>query len=304
MLPRSLVHAALGSRAALGRAVARALSATTGAATAAFALPTAPARYNGVTVDMSSLPAQPSVDAFGAALARMVHEARAAGKSSIWLTLAMNQGALFAPAAACGFTFHHAEGSLATLHAWLPGAPCPVPPFATHQVGVAGVALDAAGRLLVVKDVGKASAWKFPGGLANLGEDFGETAVRETFEETGVRTAFRSVLAMRHQHGVGWGRSDLYVLCRLAPLSSEITLDPREIAEAQWMDAHEFLAGTSHPLNRWVAEAVLHEARREADAAASAAAIEEESVFIPVTKRHVKCYRAGAAWPIVPAGNR
>ena len=268
-------------------------------------LSVSPAKFNGLTLSVAAASPPPTADAFGEALARAVREARAEGRTSLWLNLSLAQGELFPPAARCGFAFHHAEGALATLHAWLPPAPCPVPPFATHQVGVAGVALDAAGRLLVVKDVGKASGWKFPGGLAELGEDFGATAVRETREETGVACEFRSVLALRQQHGVAWGRSDLYVMCRLALPpggSGEITLDPREIADARWMDAGEFIASTSHPLNRFVAQAAVHEARREAAGAAgggsSSAAIAEESVFIGATGRTVKCYRAGAAWPI------
>lgn len=277
-----------------------------------------PAKFNGLTLAVADCTA-PTADAFGEALARAVREARAERRSSLWLTLSLAQGELFPPAARCGFAFHHAEGALAMLHAWLPPPPSPVPPYATHQVGVAGVALDAAGRLLVVKDVGKGNngEYKFPGGLANLGEDFGMTAVRETREETGVACEFRSVLALRQQHGVAWGRSDLYVMCRLALPpggSAEITLDPREIADACWMDADAYIAATRHPLNRYVARAAVHEARREAAAAAAGvhgggaggqdATIVEETVLIPATGREVKCYRAGsAAWPIAAGGD-
>jgi len=45
----------------------------------------------------------------------------------------------------------------------------------------------------------------------NLGEEFGAAACREVEEETGVRSTFRSLLALRHQHDVSFGRSDMYV---------------------------------------------------------------------------------------------
>lgn len=282
-----------------------------------WALPVVDARFNGLRADLTGTASAgapaPSVAEFSVALAAAVDAGRAAGRGSLWLVLSTAQGALMPAAAALGFAFHHAEGAQATLHLWLPagvkGAEstvCPVPPFATHVVGCAGVTLDERGRLLVVKEHGKSSIWKMPGGYSNLGEDWGDAAVRETWEETGVRTTFASVLALRHQHGVAWGRSDLYVMCRLRPLSELITIDPREIKEATWVDARTYIAETSHPLNRYVAQAALDDAAAEQGAAAAARsaaaatvarspAMLEETVFIAATGRTVKCYRSGAA---------
>ena len=58
------------------------------------------------------------------------------------------------------------------------------------------------------------------GGLLDAGESFAEAAVRETFEETGVRTRFRSLLSFWHRHGLTWGKSDLYYVARLEPASA------------------------------------------------------------------------------------
>ncbi len=41
---------------------------------------------------------------------------------------------------------------------------------------------------------------RFPGGAANLSEDIADTAVREDYEETGIRSKFCSVIGFRQQH--------------------------------------------------------------------------------------------------------
>lgn len=104
--------------------------------------------------------------------------------------------------------------------------------------------------MLFVKEPGRIAGWKLPGGHADLGEEFGDTAAREVFEEVGVRSEFVSVLAFRHQHGVAWGRDDLYFICRMRALSTDIRIDPREISEATWMKPDDFLAQSQHELSR------------------------------------------------------
>ena len=75
---------------------------------------------------------------------------------------------------------------------WLPGGESPLPPNATHQVGVGAVVVDAGrGRVLVVQEaVGPAVGhWKIPTGLLHAREDVADAARREVLEETGLDCA-------------------------------------------------------------------------------------------------------------------
>lgn len=60
--------------------------------------------------------------------------------------------------------------------------------------------------------------------------------MRETLEETGIRTEFVSVLVFRHMHGYNWGIDDLYCTCLLRPLNTDIQANSNEIAAAKWID--------------------------------------------------------------------
>ena len=101
----------------------------------------------------------------------------------------------------------------------------------------------------------KVPHWKLPGGVCDpgelgvrevkqeldcwlwfLGEDLWKTAMRETLEETGIRTEFVSLLCFRQMHGYNWGIDDLYFACLLRPLNTDIQVNPSEIAAAKWMD--------------------------------------------------------------------
>jgi 8-oxo-dGTP pyrophosphatase MutT (NUDIX family) len=73
------------------------------------------------------------------------------------------------------------------------------------------------------------------------GEHLAEGVVREVLEETGVRTRFDALVCFRHWHGYRYGKSDIYFVCRLRPLSEEITIEAEEIAESRWMPVQEYL---------------------------------------------------------------
>ncbi|KAM4834496.1 nucleoside diphosphate-linked moiety X motif 6 isoform 3-T3 [Thomomys bottae] len=198
--------------------------------------------FGGISVHLTQLGALGHLDAaaFQATLQAAIQQWRSEGRLAVWLHIPILQSRFIAPAATLGFRFHHAESDSSTLTLWLREGPSRLPGYATHQVGVAGAVFDENTRkVLVVQDRNKLkNTWKFPGGLSNPGEDIGDTAVREVFEETGIKSEFRSLLSIRQQHRSpgAFGKSDMYIICRLTPNSFVIDFCHHECLRCEWMD--------------------------------------------------------------------
>lgn len=61
-------------------------------------------------------------------------------KKSVWMKVPISQSYLIPVAFFHGFNYHHAIGNYAMLLKWLPQQiTCTVPPYASHQIGVAGI---------------------------------------------------------------------------------------------------------------------------------------------------------------------
>ncbi|XP_039975905.1 nucleoside diphosphate-linked moiety X motif 6 isoform X2 [Xiphias gladius] len=195
---------------------------------------------------------------------------KAEGKVAVWLRVPISLSRCAAAASTHGFTFHHARHDQAVLALWLGEGESRLPGFATHQVGVAGAVIDESnGKVLVVQDRNKTkNAWKFPGGLSDPGENIGSTAVREVFEETGVRSEFRSLLSIRqqHNHPGAFGMSDMYIICRLSPLTYDINFCTQECLRCEWLDLAQ-LAETEDttPITSRVARLLLRGLERGFD---------------------------------------
>ncbi|XP_053370182.1 nucleoside diphosphate-linked moiety X motif 6 [Clarias gariepinus] len=196
--------------------------------------------YGGVTVH---LPADVTEATFSELLRESVSVWRSEDRLAAWLRVPLSRSRLAEAAALQGFTFHHAVQDEAVLSLWMGYGESRLPNYATHQVGVAGAVVDQSnGKVLVVQDKNRAkNMWKFPGGLSNPSENIGDTAVREVFEETGVRSEFQSLLSIRqqHHHPGAFGNSDMYLICRLAPVTYEINFCKHECLRCEWMDLAE-----------------------------------------------------------------
>ena len=97
-----------------------------------------------------------------------------------------------------------------------------------------------------------------------------DTAViREVYEETGIKCRFVSVLGLRHTHGMQFGRSDMYFVCRLEPIVNEEgdvpkpVPQPGEIEAAAWINFNEYRdmvfsedSKVGHPMMRQIMKIV------------------------------------------------
>ncbi|CAD5122575.1 DgyrCDS10988 [Dimorphilus gyrociliatus] len=203
-------------------------------------------KYKAVTVNLSPLPEDTSRNSFKKILSRYVEDYSRAGIIACWMSLPISKSFLIPPAAELGFEFHHAEKNNATLIKTL-STSSSIPLFASHQVGVAGcVVNDESKEILFVKDKHRPethsfSRWKLPGGLADLGEDIADAAVREVYEETNIQAKFQGILSFRQHHSFpgAWGRSDLYFICHLKPITTDIQHCTREIQDCKWITLEE-----------------------------------------------------------------
>ncbi|XP_057537599.1 nudix hydrolase 2 [Amaranthus tricolor] len=160
------------------------------------------------------------------------------GKRGVWIKLAIKHANLIEAALKEGFRYHHAEPEYVMLTKWLPkDEPNSLPANASHRVSVGAFVINHKKEVLVVQEKngmlrGK-GVWKFPTGMINQGEDICAAAAREVKEETGVITDFLDLLGLRQHHKAFFLKSDLFFVCLLQPLSSNIQVQESEIEAAQ-----------------------------------------------------------------------
>ncbi len=198
--------------------------------------------FGGILPDPEALPED--LTEFSVSLRDSAHLWKKKGFQVIWLEIPISKSNLIPGAVKIGFKFHHCGKNYLMLTCQLQSGAF-IPPFATHYIGAGGVVINKEMELLVVwEKIHKLSRpyyYKLPGGAIKQGEHIIDGVIREVFEETGVRTEFISLACFRHWHGYRYGKSDLYFVCRLAPLTHEITMDENEIEEALWMPIEQYL---------------------------------------------------------------
>ncbi|KAI4298821.1 hypothetical protein L6164_032338 [Bauhinia variegata] len=171
------------------------------------------------------------------------------GKKGVWIKLPIELVNLAEPLVKERFWYHHAEPKYIMFVYWIPEGPNTIPANASHQIGVGAFVVNDKKEVLVVQEksglLRRKGAWKFPTGVVNQGEDICAAVVREVKEETGVASEFVEVLAFRQNHKAFFGKSDLFFLCMLRPVSSNIVIDETEIEAAQWMPFEEYSAQSS-----------------------------------------------------------
>jgi 8-oxo-dGTP pyrophosphatase MutT (NUDIX family) len=214
--------------------------------------------YSGVLPDPTKLPN--TAKAFKEQLGYSLEHWRNQGFNIVWLEIPVAKAKLVAPATKLGFTFHHATETYLMMTLKL--APdAGMLPYATHYAGVGGVVLDEQNNILVVRENmrdDKPTPFKLPGGFVDVGEHLEAAAVREVWEETGIKAQFESLVCVRLWHANRFGKSDFYFVCRLSPLTFDITPQEAEIAECRWMPVEEYLQRNDvHAFNKGIVSLAL-----------------------------------------------
>ena len=214
-------------------------------------------QFKGIIVKTDELPDD---ETFPQILKRSLDAWTAEGFRLVWLDVPIGRAALVPVAAEEGFVFHHADpDDVVMVKRLVPDAVVPL--HATHYIGVGGVVINESNELLVVCERHRRTQqryYKLPGGALQPGEHLVDAVTREVAEETGVQVRFERLVCFRHWHGYRYGKSDIYFVCRLSPLSQDISKQDAEIEECIWMPVEEYL---SHelvsPFNRRIVRAAL-----------------------------------------------
>ena len=186
--------------------------------------------YQAVVIDPDSLPDEPTL--FAEMLPRALTDWQQADYFSVWIKIPIGQSALIPIATANGFNFYLAEQEALTLTLKLK-PDVDLPGSATHQIGAGGIVLNEHNELLVIVErshaVTRPNFFKLPGGTVDPQERLADAVEREVWEETGIKAKFEKVTMFRHWLDYRPSRSDIYFICRLTPLTFDITPQASEI---------------------------------------------------------------------------
>ncbi|KAL4566916.1 hypothetical protein LXL04_031042 [Taraxacum kok-saghyz] len=181
-------------------------------------------------------------DVFRTLLQTSMSQWKLQGKKGVWIKLPIKNSNLVDAAVKEGFWYHHAEPEHLMLLYWIPKTVNPIPANASHVVRVGAIVLNDKQEMLVVQEkLGPLrGVWKICTGTVDQGEDIPVGVVREVKEETGVDTEFVQVLAFSQEHNVFFGKSQVFFICMMRPLSSDIQIQETEIEAAKWMPLEEY----------------------------------------------------------------
>ena len=167
---------------------------------------------------------------------------------SIWIRLQGNDLNHVGYFLSNGFKMHRIKnGEILVLNRWIRKYSCTLPPGPYSYIGI-GACCISDGKILAIRENQKTgpSPWKIPGGIFDVSKDkkLSDAAIRECFEETGVRAKFEFITYQRFaiKSPSLFHQPDTYYIARLTPITKEINFDKVEISDCKWMDIEEFLS--------------------------------------------------------------
>jgi 8-oxo-dGTP pyrophosphatase MutT (NUDIX family) len=201
-----------------------------------------PNRFKGIELDPEALPNDP--EEFRTRLSDSLAEWEREGFKVVWINVPIGHAVLISVATEAGFSFHHTGKDYLLLTKRLE-ANALIPEYSTHYIGAGGVVINSKEELLVVSERHRRSSrpyYKLPGGALHAGEHIADCVQREILEETGVHAKFEKLVCFRQTHGYRYDKSDIYFVCRLSPLSADISIQAEEIEECLWLPVTDYLS--------------------------------------------------------------
>ncbi|AXX93322.1 DNA mismatch repair protein MutT [Malaciobacter molluscorum LMG 25693] len=195
--------------------------------------------YSGITISKDTVPFDNAE--FEKNLINLINISKNKKRRLIWITIDIDKSYLIPTAVKHNFEFHTCEKDYVFMVKRLVDDAI-IPTAVNHTLGVGVVVINEANEILVIKERVSRVGYKLPGGHIDNGELISNAAVREAFEETGVKVEFDSIISIGHFYPHQFDQSNLYVLCSAKPLTYEISIkDTAEIEDAKWVDVFEFL---------------------------------------------------------------
>jgi ADP-ribose pyrophosphatase YjhB (NUDIX family) len=137
---------------------------------------------------------------------------------------------------------------------WMKSVGAGVAGYVTPKIAIGAVVGDEDGRLLLIQRA-DSGVWLYPTGWADVGYSAAEVAVKEVYEETGIRAEVVQPLAILDGLRLGFTRIPMYSLvfhCRA--VGGTLRAHPQECLDAGWF-AEDDLPSPLASFERWGAQA-------------------------------------------------
>ena len=116
--------------------------------------------------------------------------------------------------------------------------------YATPKLDVRGAVFDAAGRLLMVRELADSGRWTLPGGWADVNQTASECAVREVLEESGYRVRATKLALVHDRARQGHHPAGPFSICKLFFLCALLSPEPERLdGNIETADARFFAEG-------------------------------------------------------------